>query len=305
MFSFQDTFGYIWKSITGYDHSEFNFVVGVTPLSTTQEVVVSSFIYLISLYLFSWVWNFIFPRPPPTSKAPQENKVPQEKKVQEKKLGFITIVMVGHNFFLSAISLLLGCCLIENLWPKIMEHGIYYSACSSAVHSDHRLIAYYYVNYLIKFYELLDSFFMVMKYRPLEFLHVYHHTATMVLCFTQLRGTTVLQWVPIVLNLFVHVVMYYYYAIVALGHTVWWKQLVTIFQIAQFVIDMVCIYLGLWSKLSQGAFSGDYGCFGGLNAAIFGFYLLTSYLYLFLDFFWMTYISKKPSSRTSKPVKTE
>ena len=34
---------------------------------------------------------------------------------------------------------------------------------------------------------------------------------TMILCFVELRGKVAMQWVVICLNLFVHVIMYYYY----------------------------------------------------------------------------------------------
>jgi len=47
------------------------------------------------------------------------------------------------------------------------------------------------------------------------------------------------MWVPIGLNLMVHVFMYYYYAVATLGYKVWWKRHLTTLQIAQFIIDVV------------------------------------------------------------------
>ena len=100
--------------------------------------------------------------------------------------------------------------------------------------------------------ELLDTLLLVLRGRPTPPLHVFHHAATLVLCWTQLMDDTACQWVPICLNLAVHVAMYAYYALATLGRTVWWKRHLTGAQIAQFAIDVPSCAAALLLRVRAG-----------------------------------------------------
>ena len=161
-------------------------------------------------------------------------------------------------------------------------------------------------------------------------MHCYHHGATALLCYTQLIGSTSVSWVPITLNLTVHVLMYWYYFQSARGIRISWKEWITRLQITQFVIDlgmfldpvMLCfcsplqytrrlltISTGFVYFASYTYFTSTYfnwmpnagKCAGEEFAAFSGMGIISSYLVLFISFYFATYKKegKVPTSRKS------
>ncbi|KAH7299899.1 hypothetical protein KP509_24G035300 [Ceratopteris richardii] len=57
-----------------------------------------------------------------------------------------------------------------------------------------------YVFYLSKFYELLDTFIMILKRRKLTFLHVFHHAIVIVMSFFWLEYVQSLQVIALLTN---------------------------------------------------------------------------------------------------------
>jgi fatty acid elongase 3 len=200
----------------------------------------------------------------------------------------IPMFLFLHNAALCIGSLGLGVWLTAVLWAQYAGgFSPLELICARGMHDNGHLHVIYYINSAFKFWEFTDTFLLILRKRPVAFLHSYHHAATLVLTYVQMVEHSTAQWVPIVLNLWVHVFMYYYYAMSALGVRVWWKKHLTTIQIAQFVIDVVVIAYA-YSVFIRGGWSEDV-CYGTSKAAVVGGLILISYLVLFVRFFLQTY----------------
>ncbi|ODV98548.1 hypothetical protein PACTADRAFT_83794 [Pachysolen tannophilus NRRL Y-2460] len=278
-----DHFNLIVSYLSGnkFVPANFQFDEGKLPFSTLKPVIIIISIY----YLLVFGGNFIF------------------KKFNIKPFVLNELFQL-HNFVLTSLSSTLLLLMVEQLIPIIYQNGIFYAICSPDAWTQ-ELVTLYYLNYLTKYFEFLDTIFLVVKQKKLTFLHTYHHGATALLCYTQLVGQTSISWVPIVLNLAVHVIMYFYYFLAARGIRVWWKEWVTRFQILQFVLDLGFVYFATYQKMAF-TFLPDTlpycsDCAGSMTAAYSGCAILSSYLVLFIAFYIEVY--KKKGSRKAKAVK--
>ncbi|KMP03594.1 elongation of very long chain fatty acids protein 5 [Coccidioides immitis RMSCC 2394] len=256
-----------FSAVAGYSATDFKFVQGETPMSTLKMTATA----LISYYVIIFGGRELMRNRP------------------AMKLNGLFMI---HNLYLTLASGILLALFIEQLLPTLWRHGVFYAICDHRGGWTKQLVILYFLNYITKYIELVDTVFLVLKKKPLTFLHTYHHGATALLCYTQLIGLTAVSWVPITLNLMVHVVMYWYYFQSARGVRVWWKQWITRLQIAQFVIDLGFVYFASYTYFASTYFphfpnAGK--CAGEEFAAFSGLIILSSYLVLFISFYFATY----------------
>jgi len=202
-------------------------------------------------------------------------------------------VVITHNAFLCLLSLIMLVGVLYEMTWKILDTPA--SELVETLFCDPKKklatgpqIVWFYIFYLSKFYEFFDTVIIVLKQKPLIFLHVYHHFITAVLIFVMMDNEVVVAWIAIAANALVHVPMYYYYAVSAMGINVWWKKYITKLQIFQFVADILGNCIGFYYHLTT-----NFSCSGVIGSWLFGQAILLSFLVLFINFYSKTYKNRK------------
>lgn len=162
--------------------------------------------------------------------------------MKDRKPFELRTVLLMYNF---AMVLLSTYCFVEfglSGWWTNYTFGcqlVDYSSTPSAL----RMASVCWVFYISKFIELFDTIFFVMrkKFSQCTFLHVFHHG---IMPFSWWFGV---RFAPggfgtfhSLLNSFIHLMMYTYYGLAALGPKyqkyLWWKKYMTKMQIIQFIL---------------------------------------------------------------------
>jgi len=271
-----------WNQLLEFNEFQWNY--GKTPFSHIQVPVIVSITYLIALYSL-------------------------QSYMKERKPYILKIPTFLHNVFLTILSLVMFVGTAYGASLKYKSQGFWAGlVCEQEVEPIRGPLFYWsYIFYLSKFYELIDSFLLVLKKKPLIFLHVFHHTVMPFVCWAGLEGKWCMAlWTSAFWNSMVHVVMYYYYSVSTIGYSPWWKKHLTGLQIYQFVSGVLYtgIYFYYYFKelsftLRPFNFSFQPGCTGDLWAVVFMFAVNCSFLFLFSQFFMGQYLSKS-KSRASK-----
>lgn len=146
--------------------------------------------------------------------------------------------------------------------------------------------------------ELVDTIFIVLRKKPLIFLHWYHHVTVLLFCWSaySTRASSGLYFVA--MNYTVHALMYGYYCLQALNvcPKSFPAYLITLSQIAQmFIGTFVCC--SAWYYALNG-----HTCHNDRSNLIAGGLMYASYLYLFCDFAVRRYVFKKPRSKKGGKV---
>ncbi|KAL3634288.1 hypothetical protein CASFOL_021342 [Castilleja foliolosa] len=194
----------------------------------------------------------------------------------------LSLAAAAHNVILCLLSLIMAAgatlAALHQTPPESPSWAICLPAGANAPLGPTFFWAH--VFYLSKILEFVDTLLILLsgsRSRRLSFLHVYHHAAVVVMCYMWLAAAQTLFPVGLITNSAVHVVMYAYYLLSALGFRPPWKRAVTDCQITQFLFGYLSSGLMLYFHFTGPGCSGMWAW--GLSTLF-----TTSLLVLFVNF---------------------
>jgi len=180
------------------------------------------------------------------------------------------------------------------------KNGFHHSVCEWNGNKHNYSTAFWsWLLLMSKVVELGDTAFVVLRKQNLLFLHWYHHVTTLLSWWVMYETYEPVQLWYIVMNSFVHSIMYSYYALKALGVRIPrnFAMTITFLQLLQMVGGIVVNVYALNLMYFQNKESEcPHRNYFGLKVS-FGIYVI--YFFLFAHFFYTSYFTSKRASKVS------
>jgi len=249
--------------------NNFEYVPGKTPMSAWYIPVGTAVVYLLLVFgLRDFMKN--------------RDKI--------SSLGYLPLI---HNFNSLCISVLS----LTGMLYYFIQLNITHNWDPNITFCDPQRVAvnkgglyfFIYLFYLSKYYDLLDTFIIVLRKGKLMVLHVWHHFITVILVWSCLQTYVPVQWSAEILNAFVHVPMYYFYLNCELKREIWWKRYLTLLQIFQFVTVNGLHLTSFYFHYVLGKNCSSFDTYSNQ----LGLCVINSYLILFVQFYRQSYRDRK------------
>jgi len=150
---------------------------------------------------------------------------------------------VFWNFLLSTFSTVGALVVVPTLLWHLYTEGFHSSLCTDPkVGYANGTSGFWIMLFIVsKFPELLDTAFLVLQKKPVIFLHWFHHATVMLYCWHAYANMVGVGWYFVAMNLSVHAVMYFYYAMMSLSTNTRamvkpMAQFITTIQIVQMLV---------------------------------------------------------------------
>ncbi|KAF1330337.1 Elongation of very long chain fatty acids protein, partial [Globisporangium splendens] len=216
--------------------------------------------------------------------------------MKDRKPFNLQIPLALWNLALSVFSFMGAIRTVPFLLNTIYRRGVYNSVCMvPTLHYGHGPVGFWVTVFIFsKVPELVDTLFIVLRKKPLIFLHWYHHITVLLFCWHAFATLSASGLYFVAMNYTVHAVMYFYYFLTAMGYRPRWALAVTVFQLSQMVVGVAVCSLATYYIQS------------GVDCAVdrenlkWGIIMYSSYFALFLKFFIERYFLKGASKAPKK-----
>lgn len=203
--------------------------------------------------------------------------------MRNRARGFnLDVPLFLWNLLLAGFSITASYHVLPSMWSVIREKGASYDLCTT---DSEWLTPWVMFFCMSKVPELLDTLFIVLRKKPLRFLHYYHHVVTLLFCWDAWAVKAEYGGWFAAMNLVVHSIMYTYYALCSLKFRFPTpvRSFITFLQIAQMFGGLaVVIHNALYCDTNR-------------HNIFFGLAMYFSYVILFGKLFGDEYLRPAPS----------
>eukprot|EP00904_Undaria_pinnatifida_P004455 jgi/Undpi1/1400/HiC_scaffold_11.g04792.m1 len=165
--------------------------------------------------------------------------------------------LVAWNFLLSAFSFIGAARTVPHLLNILYIYGFKYTICAkpSVWYGSGAIGMWTQAFIFSKIPELGDTVFVVLRKKPLIFLHWYHHVTVLLYCWHSYYEQTTYGLYFICMNYTVHALMYLYYGLAGMRIRLCKPYYITTMQISQMVVGIaVCVAGGYYIAMGETQF---------------------------------------------------
>mmetsp|Transcript_8206 Transcript_8206/g.9413 ORF Transcript_8206/g.9413 Transcript_8206/m.9413 type:complete len:278 (+) Transcript_8206:198-1031(+) len=196
-------------------------------------------------------------------------------------------VMVAYNVGMALFSFI---CFLGMAY-FLLTNEVFTEDCLAAKRNSLVFDNIVYAFYISKYVEFADTLFLIVKGKQVSWLHWIHHMGAAldvgILYFSGFEGS----WIFVILNGFVHTIMYTYYACSLMKIRLKGKSLVTMLQIIQFFTGFYVVFE--YNNIKCVADDPNQ-----MLAWIYNYVYVGLILLLFLNFYNKSYLSKSTKLKT-------
>lgn len=199
----------------------------------------------------------------------------------------LKVVLIVYNFAMVGLSVYMCHEFLVTSWLlnySLLCQPVDYSTSPLAM----RMARVCWWFFFSKVIELSDTLLIILrkKNNQLTFLHVYHHSTMIFNWWLGVKYVAGGQSFFVgLINTFVHVIMYSYYGLAALGphmqKYLWWKRYLTSLQLVQFLLIVVHTAYNLFADCNYP---------DAMNAVVVGYCI--TLIILFSNFYYQSYLRK-------------